>query len=325
MIEALLHRKLTVQQENMEDILTSNVFGMLQYAPPKEGLFRFLARARIAAGDGTYLFPLQDLSGGSETVSYEFWPDWQVREGNRERRIQPDVALHIRDSNGTSYLVAIEAKYHSGKSSEAELADVKEGEENDQEADESGSQVETKAVSIECADQVAREWIALVDEAKVRKANPILIYLTAGFSYPKEQILASAKDYRRRLPNSPKPTICWLSWRELADLFDAAAEHPILGTIARMIEQMGLTFFQGISKVSPILSTWQFRVLPPRWRFQVPPMAFCWRFSSPEAGTLPRTWRFDVEPIVSQWRFQESAAAWRFTVAPIVSRWRFKR
>jgi hypothetical protein len=105
--------------------------------------------------------------------------------------------------------------------------------------------VEAKAVSIECADQLAREWIAMVDEAKVRKANPILIYLTAGFSYPKEQIRASAKDYRRRLPNSPEPMVCWLSWRELADLFDAAAEHPILGAIARMIEQMGLTSFEG--------------------------------------------------------------------------------
>ena len=31
MIEALLHGKLSCKQENMEDILTSNVFGMLQY------------------------------------------------------------------------------------------------------------------------------------------------------------------------------------------------------------------------------------------------------------------------------------------------------
>ena len=46
MIEALLRRKLTFQQENMEDILTSNVFGMLQYVPPNEGLFAFLAQSQ---------------------------------------------------------------------------------------------------------------------------------------------------------------------------------------------------------------------------------------------------------------------------------------
>jgi hypothetical protein len=58
-----------------------------------------------------------------EAVNYQFWPEWQVREGNSARRIQPDVALHIQDDNGALCLVAIEAKYHSGKSSEAELAD----------------------------------------------------------------------------------------------------------------------------------------------------------------------------------------------------------
>ena len=45
MIEALLRGKLSREQENMEDVLTSNVFGMLQYVAPELGLFPFLARA----------------------------------------------------------------------------------------------------------------------------------------------------------------------------------------------------------------------------------------------------------------------------------------
>ena len=45
MIEALLRGKLSREQENMEDVLTSNVFGMLQYVAPESGLFPFLAQA----------------------------------------------------------------------------------------------------------------------------------------------------------------------------------------------------------------------------------------------------------------------------------------
>ena len=47
MIHALLNGKLSADQENMEDILTSNVFGLLRYLPPEHGLLPFLAHASI--------------------------------------------------------------------------------------------------------------------------------------------------------------------------------------------------------------------------------------------------------------------------------------
>ena len=341
MLEALLHKKLTYQQENMEDILTSNVFGMLQYVPPREGLFPFLARAKMAEADGSYCYPLQNLVGGQEKVNYRFWPEWRALEPTGARRIQPDVALHIQGDNGKSYLVAIEAKFHSGKSSVADEADT----ESDKEGDGVAGQVEAEAVSAECTDQLVRVWIALRDEAAVLTTNPVLIYLTAGLSYPKEQIRASLDEYRAKRPDSQKPVICWLSWRELADMFSTAPERSILRAIVAMVEQMGLTFFRGISKVPPVRATWQFKAVPQQWRFQVSPIRFCWSFSSPEACALPRTRRFRAEPaagagrvgqtasdwsfrvsrIVCQWRFQESAAAWHLNAAPVVSRWRFNR
>ena len=47
MIEALLHGSCR-GQENMEDVLISSVFGMLQYVAPELGLFPFLAEAKTS-------------------------------------------------------------------------------------------------------------------------------------------------------------------------------------------------------------------------------------------------------------------------------------
>jgi len=268
MIDALLHSKLTSQQENMEDILTSNVFGMLQYVPPEIGLFRFLARARTAETKDKHEYPMQNLSGGPDAVEYRFWPTWRKRE--------PDVELYIQSNVSDSYLVGIEAKYNSGKSSEAD--DV------EQETDE--------GVSRECTDQLVREWIELVDEAAGRNAKPILIYLTADFGFPIQQIRASLDEHPRKHPNSPRPRICWLSWRELADLFGNAPKRSILLAIAEMAKKMGLTFFRGITKVARISIT---------WRFAEP---FQQVLQTSHTHSLRQAWQFQVAPITSQWRFQ---------------------
>lgn len=45
MLVALLHGKLSREQENIEDILTSNVFGVLKYLPPGTVLIPFLSKA----------------------------------------------------------------------------------------------------------------------------------------------------------------------------------------------------------------------------------------------------------------------------------------
>jgi len=150
MIDALLQGKLTSRQENMEDILTSNVFGMLQYVPPERGLFPFLALARTPETHEKHCCPLKNLLGESYAVEYRFWPTWQDR--------QPDVELRIKSSDVDLYLIGIEAKYRSGKSSEAEADDV------DQET--------------ECTDQLTCEWNELVHEAESWNSKPVLIYLT---------------------------------------------------------------------------------------------------------------------------------------------------
>jgi hypothetical protein len=328
MIEAFIHKKLTSRQENMEDILTSNVFGMLQYVPPEIGLFRFLAKAIAIGKEDNREFPLKFLSDDQYSVSYQFWPRWQNPETDGSW-LEPDVELHIQGGSGVSYLVCIEAKYHSGKSSVVE------------EIEEQAEEEATK----KCSDQLAREWIALVDEARKQNSKPLLIYLTADFGCPNELINDSLLEHRSKHPDLLEPQINWLSWRELADLFDDAPDRSILQAIANLVKEMGLTFFRGISKVNPISVTWRFEAPPHKWQFQVSPISCQWRFEATKPDKMPEAWRFQIEPIdigsrfqqthfnghfqvkriTCQWRFNGPTASWHFHAAPIVSKWRFER
>jgi hypothetical protein len=246
MIEALLRGKLSREQENMEDILTSNVFGLLQYVPPEMGLFKFLAKAETIEGER----PLAVFSGARvgefRVISFSLWPKW--------RGCEPDVVLHVGSDDRSSYLVCIEAKYLSGKSSEADGFEQR------------------------MNDQLAREWVHLVDKAEAFHAQPVLVYLTADAGCPKSQIQDSLDEYRKKCPtNSHVPLICWLTWRELPGLFGDHSERP-LADIARMADRMGLIFFQGITQVASVIADWIFAEPTASWHFQLVPITFQWRF-----------------------------------------------
>jgi hypothetical protein len=45
MLQAMLHHKLTREEESMEDLLTSNTFGLMKYLPYEMALLPFLRKA----------------------------------------------------------------------------------------------------------------------------------------------------------------------------------------------------------------------------------------------------------------------------------------
>ena len=51
MLDAIIKGKLSREQENMEDLLTSVVFGMIKYLPPHEALFPLLSKAELQTGE----------------------------------------------------------------------------------------------------------------------------------------------------------------------------------------------------------------------------------------------------------------------------------
>jgi hypothetical protein len=246
MIEALLHGKLSREQENMEDILTSNVFGVFQFAAPETGLFRFLAKAKTVEDD----CPFAIFDSGQirkACVRYDFWPKWS--------RCEPDVVVNIQ-AGDLSCLVCIEAKYRSGKSSQADEIEERPN------------------------DQLAKEWLQLAAEAEKKQAVPVLIYLTADVGCPRSQISDSLLELSRKATTGAStPVICWLSWRELPELF-AGDSEKMLESAARLASRMELVFFQGIAPVPPIGADWAFHGPAPAWCFQLPEITNQWRFTS---------------------------------------------
>ncbi len=69
MFQALIKGKLTRSEENMEDLLTSNVFGIFKYLTPSEVLLPFIGEAIDLRGKH-----LADHLPQVESAEYKFWP-----------------------------------------------------------------------------------------------------------------------------------------------------------------------------------------------------------------------------------------------------------
>ena len=251
MLMALLKGKLSREQENMEDILTSNVFGLLGYLPAERGLLPFLACAENQSGERPLACLAKPTIPADQQVSYEFWP-WM--EATDCFGCEPDVLLRIPRSGDNRLLVLVEAKYLSGKSSEA--------------SDEYSKPT----------DQLAREWDNLVRVAERESSEPVLIYLTADMAYPTVDIMPSVEEYEAKRPDAARPTILWLTWRRIADVF-GSTEERILQDLVLLVKRLNLTAFEGFSPIHQTAGL--------EWRFEPP--GFDWNVT---ADVVPITWRY---------------------------------
>jgi hypothetical protein len=242
MLMAFLKGKISLQQTNMEDMLTSNVFGIMKYLPPFELLLPFLAYA-VDSEERPLLNGLDETS----EVEYDFWPKLNEAGCNG---CEPDVILRITETNGRKIILLIEAKYLSGKSSEADESAIPN-------------------------DQLAREWDNLQLIAAGEGREPILLYLTAGLSFPSEDISASQKELETK--RETQGIMCWLSWRHLYTI-TKNSNCEMQKDLSRLMEKMQLTFFHGFSLLTEIT--------PINWQFN---KNFEW-----EVDDIPNlTWRFD--------------------------------
>jgi len=247
MLEAILRGKLSREQANMEDILTSNVFGLLKYLPLQEGLFPFLRQATTPENKR----PLEDIQGN---VKYEFWPLWSSGLA-KERKCEPDVVIRVTTPE-RKVAVLVEAKFLRGKSS---VADERE--------------------DAPPNDQLAREWGYLLRKEE-KAAQHVLVYLTADVCMPQDEIAASIKAYCDKQPDSPGPVIAWLSWRHLVKVVEQS-DDPIRCDLKKLLERMGLFFYRGITEVYPLpADVWAFVAPSPGfdWGAGVVSDPLPWRF-----------------------------------------------
>lgn len=255
-LDAMLHGKLTRPEEGMEDLLTSNTFGLFKYLPVDEALLPFLQCAQNPLTGKTLS---EMLPGKLSVTGWRFWPAVEYRDC---AWCEPDVEIILSDNRKRTFGLFIEAKYRSGKSSFA----------ND-ELDHP-------------SDQLARELDNLRGMAKEQGLEDYaVVYLTADYTCPAEDIMASADEYEKK--RKQKAKIYWQSWRNLPDVL-LRVTTPFCGMaedLRQLFFRMGLTSFtrlrienlcppkwtflsapQPTPPVAPP-SPWEWIVVAPRWAF----------------------------------------------------------
>ncbi len=230
MLQALLRGKLTREEENLEDLLTSNVFGSFKYLLPEEGLVSLLKSSVNEKGE----FLLNE-SAIIKEAKYQFWPS--INE-TKERGCEPDVLISILLGNQQKMILLVEAKYHSGKSSEA--------------IQESESINKTLLLN----DQLAVEWDNLVHLANREKAIPVLLYVTSDIYFPRKEIKDSCDEYKRC--RCKYMNVFWISWRKLPTLF-YNSDKKILVDLVKVLRKLGLKYFEGIEVGTPVKIFWSFK------------------------------------------------------------------
>jgi hypothetical protein len=229
MIQAILRGKFTRQEEGMEDLLTSNCFGMLGYVAHDIALVPFLSLARDHA-TGRQLDEL--LCGVTRVERVDYWPMLSYPD---RVPCEPDVVLVLADANETRTVLLIEAKFGSKKSSRPTPRDARP------------------------TDQLAKEYDNLRELARLEGADTYaLVYLTADFGWPRQEIEESTGEYRekRREPMS----VYWLSWRMLPGVLSVgrAAESAMLRDLRYLLSHLNLTPYTGLAYDLLRAPSWSF-------------------------------------------------------------------
>jgi len=228
----------------MEDLLTSNVFGMFSYLEPHQGLLQFVETARSLGG-----VPLPRLAE-VDTARFEFWR-WLEKDGVCA---QPDVLIEMKMTNGDRQVLLVESKYRSGKS----------------------SVVTTEETML--TDQLAREMFLLRAYAKESGKDYALLYVTAHTKMPKNEIHEAIDELEREeagLPDGDK--FYWTSWRELPRVLAPVIPSldvlggAMLSDLIIIIQRMELVYFSGIQSKGRWLGSdnWRFRKTPVQFKWQL--------------------------------------------------------
>ena len=215
MLQALLDGKLSSSQANMEDVLTSCVFGCFKYDEPNDGLGIFLRAARGSNQDDR---PLEALD--IHKAKYIFWPAWNV---DGLSNCEPDVVLEIETRDNRRLMVLVEVKFRSGKSAYADEA------------------------SDAPTDQLAKEWDHLVKKAIEQESDPVLLYVTSNALFPGDDISAAGREYKKKRLNSAnyRPFRChWISWRSLFQMFNGR-NGPIATDLSALAKKLSFKEFDG--------------------------------------------------------------------------------
>lgn len=200
-----LERELKRSPTDIEDLLTSVVFGACRYVPPRDALLPFLGRARNAQGA-----KLAPMLAEVSRASYHFWPSWtdeprvtpSLPPDHRSRanphpqeavgvhNHEPELVLALARPGLPAAWVLIEAKLLSGKSSRP-------------------------SPSGPVNDQLGRYWVQLQRRAEAAHAIPLaVVYVTRGVTLPEQDFQETQGELAKKQPNAAPAPLYWVSWRD---------------------------------------------------------------------------------------------------------------
>ena len=148
--------------------------------------------------------------------------------------------------DGTKTWVLIEAKYRSGKSSEAIVGIEKPN------------------------DQLAREFDNLKNiSRRERITRYALVYLTTDYACPKNELEESSNEYKRK--RGSNPNLYWLSWRMLHDVLESAdySDKNIIEDLRDLMSSLNLTMFRRLRFEVLKKLEWSFERIPKYWLWDV--------------------------------------------------------
>lgn len=222
MIEAELRGKVPSELQDDEDLLTSAVFGLLQYVPPSVFWPAVLMRAESCKGR-SFVGRCKELGAhisDYEKVNVHFWPVHQ-------KFGEPDLLLVFSGGDQRPLCFIIEAKLWANKSGR---------EEQDQ-------------LNRYLAAMKDSEWLGKVTEFRVPVALPGLIYLTPRAAWLElHDSIEHAPDYL-----AAESRLFLLQWQDIlevaCEVFPQADEpqRSMLSHIADFLEHRGLAYFRGFS------------------------------------------------------------------------------
>ncbi len=236
---AEIHGKISHTGSNLsnqlEDLLTSDVFAACRYVRPELLLLPFLRGAKTVDGISLATF----LDAPIERAYYRFW-SWLAA-------CEPDVLIALEDSSRRFCLVLVEAKYFSAKSSSAL----------------DGEELELASAP---SDQLAREYLALLDPAgsfhlpdhflREHVCCHTLVYVTAHRSMPRLAMQESIDEIAHFLPNHTRVNLFWATWFDLQRILARANpmeyERPILDDLRQLLVKKRLVRFAGFDAVGHV-------------------------------------------------------------------------
>lgn len=234
--------KIPSKLQNSEDLLTSSIIGTFSYLSSSTYIQSILESSVNVKGN-QLLFDSPIIE-----CRYEFWP--------RLDHSEPDVLLHLRDANQQEYLLCIEAKYWSDKSSEEDTTTDIEARQNWQ------------------RDQLAREIEDMHTEGcrKLMKVNKeklksiLLIYLTNDTYLPFNKLKESIQFVKDI--DFPVDNLYWLSWKQIFNVvnnikgFQTKQDAMLLTDLKGLLRKKGLVSFNGFYQEMKPVVPYQTRYQP---------------------------------------------------------------